>query len=892
MNLYNIIVTFGLIPSAYAKLKSSMNNALLHQVVEALPDPAAVFDRQLQLVAVNRAFAEENRQLLGFELTGGDSLQKICDACPHLAELLLNYWQRALQGERFNTVLTFGSPSRHYKTSYSPLCCENGHVEMVMMVVRNVQPEVEARENALFFRSVLENLPVGLHELTPDGWHRNMNSALRRMLGEDHPAVKNEPYNIFEDPINARNGLNSLLAEVQRLKAPVKKEMYLHYVEEVHDNVTRIRPMYYETTGFPVLDAQGNISCLFLILNEITEKKLAQLSLEKSERLLQTIVEHLPVGYIQFDNFGFIRRVNQTQRRFFTWQEPEGQASTALHQDPFSKLFELDRLFAQVLQNGKMVRLEKKLDDLPGQPGGTEGEVFLDLTMFPVEDPVDKDRIVVALVNDITEKKRQELENNKTHEFLTQTGEIGKIGGWELDMQTRTMRWSAQTYKIHELPPYAAMTTEKALSFFSAESRVKIEQAFTACMERGKAFDLQVTVHTARANLLQARIIGKPEYRNGRIIRIYGVIQDITEQYKIKHQLTRNTELMRLFFDTIDMGYAVMDKEGKVNFINRKAQEIVDHGTVIGKNIFEVFPMLVGSTFHARVQQCMELQAPVSFSNYLPLPDKWYEFLLAPMQDGNISIFTRNITDSKKMQRELRKANEQLSSLNKYLVNQNKQLEDFAHITSHNLRAPIANMKALMQIMSETDGEEEKELYYNMFREVIRNIDETLNDLIEVVQIRKDLNVEKERLAFADRLQKVKDILLVDIETSGIRITTDFTEAPHIEYPRIYLDSILQNLLTNAIKYRSPERRPTVHFRSRVGDGVVELTAEDNGLGIDLARYGGKLFGFRKTFHKNKDAKGIGLFITKSQIEAMGGSIVAESSLGKGTKFIITFRPE
>ena len=70
------------------------------------------------------------------------------------------------------------------------------------------------------------------------------------------------------------------------------------------------------------------------------------------------------------------------------------------------------------------------------------------------------------------------------------------------------------------------------------------------------------------------------------------------------------------------------------------------------------------------------------------------------------------------------------------------------------------------------------------------------------------------------------------------------------------------------------------------------LTAEDNGMGIDMERYGAKLFGFRKTFHKNKDAKGIGLFITKTQIEAMGGSIHAESRPGAGTKFIITFSPE
>lgn len=869
-----------------------MNIALLSQVVEALPDPVAVFDAQLRLVTMNGAFIGETEKYLAVTLKAGDSMLRLCDAAPHIKDDAIEHWQRALSGERFSYVVPFGQPPVHFKISYSPLYSDNNNTVQVMMVIRNVEQESEARRNERFFRSVLENLPVGLQEFTPDGWHRNMNTAQKQILGEDHPA-NHEPYNVFSDDFNRLNGLAALLNEVKHRKGPVKKEMLLQYSEQHDGNVTRIQPLYYDVTGFPVLDLEGKIAYLFIILSEITEKKLAVLSLEKSERLLHTIVEHLPVGYIQFDSFGFIRRVNQTQRRFFAGTGLEERPDGNLVQDPFAKLFELDKLFMQVLQKGKMLRLEKKLEFQVHSNGGkTDREVFLDLTMFPVEDPVDKDQIVVALVNDITEKKRQELENIKTHEFLMQTGEIGKIGGWEVDMTTRQMRWGAQTYKIHELPPFTHMTYEKSMSFFTEDSRSRVELAVSACMQRGKAFDLQITVHTARNNVLQCRIIGKPEYRNGRIVRIYGVIQDVTEQFKIRNQLTRNAELMRLFFDTIDMGYAVMDKEGKVNFINRKAQEIVDHGKVIGRNIFEVFPTLVGSTFHARVQQCMALQAPVSFSNYLPATDKWYEFLLAPMQDGNISIFTRNITDSKKMQRELRKANEQLSSLNKYLVNQNKQLEDFAHITSHNLRAPIANLKALMQIMNDTDEEQEKALYRGMFQEVIRNIDETLNDLIEVVQIRKDLNVERERLVFSERLQKVKDILFVDIETSGIELITDFSEAPYIEYPRIYLDSILQNLLTNAIKYRAADRRPRLMLQSRLVDGGVMLTAEDNGIGIDMERYGAKLFGFRKTFHKNKDAKGIGLFITKSQIEAMGGSIHAESQPGAGTKFIITFSPE
>jgi len=175
---------------------------------------------------------------------------------------------------------------------------------------------------------------------------------------------------------------------------------------------------------------------------------------------------------------------------------------------------------------------------------------------------------------------------------------------------------------------------------------------------------------------------------------------------------------------------------------------------------------------------------------------------------------------------------------------------------------------------------------------VINKTDETLNDLVNVVQIRKETDIRQEQLSIESRLQYVSHVLMLEINKSGLQVTTDLQEAPLIRFPRIYLDSILQNLITNAIRYRMPDRLPTLHFSSRKEKGVITLTAEDNGMGIDMHRFGSKLFGFRKTFHKNADAKGIGLFITKNQVEAMGGSISAESAPGRGTKFIITFKTE
>jgi len=97
-------------------------------------------------------------------------------------------------------------------------------------------------------------------------------------------------------------------------------------------------------------------------------------------------------------------------------------------------------------------------------------------------------------------------------------------------------------------------------------------------------------------------------------------------------------------------------------------------------------------------------------------------------------------------------------------------------------------------------------------------------------------------------------------------------------------------MLTNAIKYKSVEKAAYVKITTKDKSNYIELTFEDNGVGIDLKRYGDKLFGMFKTFHPHPEAKGIGLFITKNQIESLGGKVKVESEINKGTKFIISLK--
>ncbi len=156
-----------------------------------------------------------------------------------------------------------------------------------------------------------------------------------------------------------------------------------------------------------------------------------------------------------------------------------------------------------------------------------------------------------------------------------------------------------------------------------------------------------------------------------------------------------------------------------------------------------------------------------------------------------------------------------------------------------------------------------------------------------MVQVRR---VIEKKLSIVPR-RKVVDKMLADIialiNENDVSVTIDIPTALTIKGVLAYVESIILNLVTNAIKYRNREKKATLTIQASLDSEYVLLSVEDNGLGIDMDKYGQKLFGMYKTFHGNDDARGIGLFITKNQIESMGGRITVESKVGTGTRFMV-----
>ncbi|MFT6843745.1 MAG: PAS domain S-box-containing protein [Psychroserpens sp.] len=230
----------------------------------------------------------------------------------------------------------------------------------------------------------------------------------------------------------------------------------------------------------------------------------------------------------------------------------------------------------------------------------------------------------------------------------------------------------------------------------------------------------------------------------------------------------------------------------------------------------------------------------------------------------------------------------QLEICNNNLENTNRQLSNFSHIASHNLRAPVGNLILLQDVYKESTDSEDKTMLFSKMEVVLGLLNETLNDLVETVKIQGNKDIIHDPINFVCIFNKILAMLGSQILESSAIITSDFSKVPDIEYPKLYMESIMLNLLSNSIRYRSPNRIPEIHFWTEVNTNEIKLMARDNGSGIDLKKSGHRLFGLSNTFHRHPDSKGVGLYMTKTQIEAVGGSITVESEVDRGSTFIIT----
>jgi signal transduction histidine kinase len=241
------------------------------------------------------------------------------------------------------------------------------------------------------------------------------------------------------------------------------------------------------------------------------------------------------------------------------------------------------------------------------------------------------------------------------------------------------------------------------------------------------------------------------------------------------------------------------------------------------------------------------------------------------------------------LKKEVDHRTEEVQIANRELVEQNNQLEQFAFIAAHNLRAPLARILGLTNLIKISSNDRDRQTAFEKLEESTRDLDHVIQDLTGILNIRKHTSNLTE-VDLENSFLRVKRMLEKEIEETQTTIVNDFSKAKDVYAVAPYVESIFYNLISNAIKYRNPEHLPTIDIKTSVEDEFVCLVVTDNGLGIDLVKYKSSMFNLYKRFHLHMEGKGLGLYLVKTQIEALGGKIEVESEPNKGTTFFVYFK--
>ena len=372
-------------------------------------------------------------------------------------------------------------------------------------------------------------------------------------------------------------------------------------------------------------------------------------------------------------------------------------------------------------------------------------------------------------------------------------------------------------------------------------------------------------------------------------IGFMAVESDITERVKFEQEIKESEENFRTILENSSEMIHTIDNEGKLIWANRSWKEKLgvknidvqglDLVQFLDEKTLEEFQRVIPSLIRGEIVTDLDCVFISTEGAALNLQGR-----AIPVYKDNVIVgsqaYLHDITSIRKAENDMR----QLLELTQH---QNERLRNFTHIVSHNLRSHSSNLSGLIMLLGIEWPDFKDNVYFANFHTAVNNLTDVIYNLSEVALIQ----TEDDKQFSAVDLNVVVEHAIASVyglaETAGVEIRFSKSDSRFVKGDRAYLDSIVLNLLTNSIKYRAEGRRSIVEISVTQADEFVRLDVRDNGLGIDLERQGRKMFGMYKTFHKHPDARGVGLFLTKNQVEAMGGRIEVQSAVDEGTVFSV-----
>lgn len=459
---------------------------------------------------------------------------------------------------------------------------------------------------------------------------------------------------------------------------------------------------------------------------------------------------------------------------------------------------------------------------------------------------------------------------------------LAGLGIWEQHLRTGAIYWNSIVRQILEVQPNY-VPGPNALSQFCKEPKY-VRRLIKTLIDSKQPQQVELELITGKGNRKWVKIRMDIRSSQGLDELIYGTLEDISQDVELRKVTLEREQRFSNAFGHAPIGMALVSLSGAWIKVNKSLCTLLGYKEkeLANKTFQELtHPQdLEIDLGHLRNLVDGKIDTYSMEKRYLHKDGRiiWALLNVSLVKDnaGLPLYFVSQIKDIT-----LRRENAET------IKAQNARLLNFAHIVSHNLRSHAGNIRMLSSMAITEQDDQERATQLGMLNENADTLLETLEQLNQIVKIREKDMDSRQSLPLGKHIRRAVQILSASIISEKVKVEIKVPQGTKVLFDPSYLESVFVNLLTNSIRYKHAERPPYITISARKSLDTLIIKIADNGIGIDMGLHGHKLFGMYKTFHGNADARGMGLFLVKNQVEAMGGIIYAESIPNLGTTFTI-----